>query len=44
MYFDLIFDFECKNREEIKDEIINKLEDKYKDYKFNIILDDDISD
>ena len=44
IYFDLIFDFECKNRESIKYEIINKLENKYPEYKFNVILDDDISD
>ena len=44
VYFDLIFDFECKNREEIRKEIINMLSSKYKKYNFNIIIDDDISD
>lgn len=44
IYFDLIFEFECENSEEIKNEIISKLEKKYIDYKFIVILDDDISD
>ena len=44
VYFDLIFDFECKNKEEIKNIIINELKNKYNMYEFNIILDDDITD
>ena len=44
VYFDLIIDFDCKQPEKIKDEIIKKLEEKYQDYKFNIILDADFSD
>ena len=44
IYFDLIFDFKCKNKDDIKNEIINKLEEEYSNYKFSIILDDDISD
>ena len=44
IYFDLIFDFEEKNKERIKNKIIKELKDKYKDYNFNIIIDSDISD
>ena len=44
VYFDLIIDFECKNPEEVKDSMIEKLESKYEKYKFNIILDADITD
>lgn len=44
VYFDLIFDFDCENIEEIKESIIQKLEEKYPEYKFIVILDDDISD
>lgn len=44
IYFDLIIDFECKQPEEIKNDIVKKLESKYSNYKFNIILDADISD
>ena len=44
IYFDLIIDFECKNPEELKNEIIKKLETKYIKYKFHILLDADISD
>ena len=44
IYFDLIFEFECENSEEIKNDIIKKLEEKYSDYKFIVIVDDDISD
>ena len=44
IYFDLIFDFDCKNIDEIKDNIINALAKQYKDYHFNVILDADFSD
>lgn len=44
IYFDLIFDFECKNKEDIKEKIISTLKNKYPKYNFNVILDDDISD
>ncbi|MBR6034305.1 MAG: cation transporter [Clostridia bacterium] len=44
IYFDLIIDFDCKNQEEIKKEIIEKLEAKYPQYKFNVILDGDFND
>ncbi len=42
--FDLIFDFKCSNRREIKKEIISKLEDIYPEYKCDVILDSDVSD
>ena len=44
VYFDLIVDFEEKNKENIKDEIIQKIKEKFPKYNFNIILDSDISD
>jgi divalent metal cation (Fe/Co/Zn/Cd) transporter len=44
IYFDLIFDFACKDREKIKDEIIQTLKEKYPKYEFVVIIDDDISD
>ena len=44
VYFDLIIGFECKNREEVKDEIEKKLKEKYSEYNFYIIIDDDITD
>ena len=44
IYFDLIFNFECENPEEIKNNIVKELEVRYSDYKFNVILDADISD
>lgn len=43
-YFDLIIDFDCENPEEIKNKIIKEMENKYKNYKFNVILDADFSD
>ncbi len=42
--FDLIFDFKCSNRKEIKREIINKINSIYPDFKCNVILDSDVSD
>ncbi len=44
IYFDLIIDFDSKDQEGIRNEIINKLEQKYPKYKFNVILDADFSD
>ena len=44
VYFDLIMDFEEKNREQIKEEIIQKLKNKYPKYNFNVIIDSDITD
>lgn len=44
IYFDLIIDFDCPNPEEVKNEVIHKLESKYPKYKFNVILDADFSD
>ena len=44
VYFDLILDFDEKNKEEILSQIIQKLKNKYPNYNFNVILDSDISD
>ena len=44
VYFDLIIDFEEENKEQIKNEIIQKLKAQYSDYNFNIIIDSDITD
>lgn len=44
VYFDVIFEFACKNREEIRDEIVAKLKTLYPEYNFYIIIDDDITD
>ena len=44
VFFDLIFDFKTKNIEDIKENIINNLTKKHKEYIFNIIVDADISD
>ena len=42
--FDIIIDFKIKDREELFKHIYEEIQDKYKDYKINIILDVDISD
>ena len=42
--FDIIIDFNAKNREEIYKEIYDKVKDKYKDYNVSIALDVDITD
>lgn len=44
IFFDLIIDFSAENKEQIKDEIILKLKEKYPEYNYNIILDSDITD
>ena len=42
--FDIIIDFNVKNREEVYKLIFDEVQEKYKDYKINITLDVDISD
>ena len=42
--FDLIIDFEEKEIDRIKMEIINKLKEKYPQYNYSIIIDNDYSD
>ena len=42
--FDIIIDFEVKNREELYKHIYDEVQEKYKDYKVSITLDVDISD
>ena len=42
--FDIIIDFNTKNREKVYKEIYDEVQNKYKDYKIEITLDVDISD
>ena len=44
VYFDLILDFNEKNKEQIKNEVVQKIKAKYEKYNYNVILDSDISD
>ena len=42
--FDLILDFNCIDKEEIKNDLVEKLKEKYPEFKSYIVLDSDISD
>ena len=42
--FDIIIDFEAKNREKIYQEIYDSIQEKFKNYKITITLDVDVSD
>ena len=44
VYFDLIIDFQEEHKEQIKDEIVKRLKEKYKEYNYNVIMDLDITD
>lgn len=44
VYFDLIIDFEEKNKDKLKNEIIEKIKEKYPKYNYNVIIDSDITD
>ena len=44
VYFDLIIDFESKNKDQIKNEIVEKIKEKYPKYNYNVIIDSDITD
>lgn len=41
---DIIIDFKIKEKDKVYQEILNEIQDKYKDYKINITLDTDVSD
>lgn len=42
--FDLVFDFSCKERVQIVNEIKEKLKEKYQEYDIDIVIDNDVSD
>ena len=42
--FDIIIDFNVKDREKVYEQICDELQERYKEYKINITLDVDISD
>ena len=44
VYFDLIIDFDEKNKEQVLAEITSKMKKEYGEYNFNAILDTDFSD
>lgn len=44
IFFDLIISFDADNREKIKNNVISQMKEKYPNYNFNVILDNDISD
>ena len=44
IFFDLIIDFKADNTEKIKNEIIERLKEKYPNYNCNVIIDLDITD
>lgn len=44
VWFDLIIDFASKRKEEIRDEIVARMREKYPEYYFGVVLDSDISD
>jgi len=44
VFFDLIIDFDAKDKRKIEEEIVAKLKEKFPEYNYNIILDPDITD
>ena len=44
IYFDIVFDFEEENKEQIVNEIVAKMKEKHKKYNFNVIVDSNISE
>ncbi len=42
--FDLILDFNCKDREGTKEKVIGRIKEAFPDYNYNVVLDSDISD
>ena len=44
MKFDIVIDFECENKEELKNEILEEIKNKYESYDVKITIDNDIAD
>lgn len=44
VFFDLIIDFDVKDKDKISQEITDKMKEKFPEYNYNIILDSDITD
>lgn len=44
VYFDLIIDFKTENKEQIEDEVIRRMKERFTDYEFVAVLDSDVSD
>ena len=44
VYFDLVVDFDEKDKQQLQKDIVEKLKLKYPNYNFNVILDSDVSD
>ena len=44
IYFDLIIDFDCKDRSHLCSQIVKKIKKKYPEFKYNVIIDNDIAD
>jgi len=42
--FDLIIDFKAESKENVKDEVVKKIKEKYPEYNYYVILDTDYSD
>ncbi len=42
--FDLIIDFKAESKENIRDEVVKEIKEKYPEYNYYVILDTDISD
>lgn len=42
--FDIIIDFSAENPKKIKDEVVAKIQEKYPDYKYYVVIDGDFSD
>ena len=44
VFFDLIIDFDARDKDKIQQEIIEKMKENFPEYNYNIILDSDITD
>lgn len=44
MSFDIVFDFNCKNQEDIKMQIKERIKEKYPEYRTHVQIDSDVSD
>ena len=42
--FDLIIDFKAESKENVKDEVVKEIKEKYPEYNYYVILDTDFSD
>ena len=44
VYFDLLIDFDCKDKNQECEKVVENIKEKYPKYDYKVIIDDDVTD